>query len=163
MMLRIQLRESRKRSRGQSLAEFALVFPVLMLVLGGIIQFGVIFWGQNTLTQVVRDTGRWAATQQICNTVPARDGIVATANSIAGQSALIGYTTGEFNLTTNTTVEWPVQPPPNDTDPCPPLDNQDVRYVAITISHRVPIFFPFVPGNGQLSSSTSFRMEPKPQ
>ena len=158
-----QLRESRKRSRGQSLAEFALVFPVLMLVLGGIIQFGVIFWGQNTLTQVVRDTGRWAATQQICDTAAAQTAILATANKIAGQSSLIGYTARRVHPRTNTTIEWPVQPPPNDTDPCPPQDNQDVRYVAISITHSVPIFFPFVPGNGQLSSSTSFRMEPKPQ
>ena len=50
---------NRRRSRGQSLAEFALVFPILMIILGGIIQFGIIFWAQNTLTQVARDTGRW--------------------------------------------------------------------------------------------------------
>jgi len=162
MTSRNQLRGSRKRSSGQSLAEFAIVFPVLMLVLGGIIQFGVIFWAQNTLTQVVRDTGRWAATQQICDTGPARTAILATANSIALQSSLIGYTAGEFDLT-NTTIEWPAQPAPHDTDPCPPADNQDIRYVTITIEHNAPIFFPFVPGNGQLSSSTDFRMEPKPQ
>ena len=39
-----------------------------MLILGGIIQFGIIFWGQNTLTQVARDTGRWASTQVTCPT-----------------------------------------------------------------------------------------------
>jgi Flp pilus assembly protein TadG len=162
MTSRIQLRGSRKRSSGQSLAEFAIVFPVLMLILGGIIQFGVIFWAQNTLTQVVRDTGRWAATQQICDTGVARTAILATANDIAGQSSLIGYTAGEFTLG-NTTITWPVQPPPHDTDPCPPNDNQDVRYVTISMTHTAPVFFPFVPGNGQVSSSTDFRMEPKPQ
>ncbi|HEX5147885.1 MAG TPA: TadE family protein, partial [Candidatus Limnocylindrales bacterium] len=58
----------RSRQHGQSLAEFAIVFPVLFLIVAAIIQFGLIFWSQNTLTQVARDTGRWAATQQACST-----------------------------------------------------------------------------------------------
>jgi Flp pilus assembly protein TadG len=145
----------RKRSSGQSLAEFALVFPILMLIIGGIIQFGIIFWGQNTLTQVVRDTGRWAATQIDCTTTAP---VIATANAIAAQSSLIGYTAGEFNGT-NTTVAWRQEPP---SGPCPPIDNQDEAWVRITINHSVPVFFPFVPGNGALSSSTEFRMEPAP-
>ena len=29
-----------------------------VLFLGGIVQFGIVFWTQNTLTQVVRDTGQ---------------------------------------------------------------------------------------------------------
>jgi Flp pilus assembly protein TadG len=144
-----------RAKEGQSLAEFAIVFPVLMLIIGGIIQFGIIFWGQNTLTQVVRDTGRWAATQTSCG---ATGPIIATANSIAAQSSLIGYTAGEFTGS-NTTVTWRSEPT---SGPCPPTDNQDEAWVAISISHTVPIFFPFVPGNGQLSSSTEFRMEPEP-
>jgi Flp pilus assembly protein TadG len=151
-------RVRRRQSRGQSLAEFALVFPVLMLIIGGIIQFGLIFWGQNTLTQVVRDTGRWAATQTDCIPASAVGPVIATANAIAAQSSLIGYTPGEFNGT-NTTVTWRSEPVG---DPCPPVDNQDEAWVRITINHSVPIFFPFVPGNGQLASTTEFRMEPAP-
>ena len=49
---------SRTHGRGQSLVEFALVFPILMILVGGIIQFEIIFWAQNRLTQVARDTGR---------------------------------------------------------------------------------------------------------
>jgi hypothetical protein len=150
---------SRGRSRGQSLAEFAIVVPVLMLVLGGIIQFGIIFWGQNTLNQVVRDTGRWAATQQgDCLTGPGRTAqellIEATADDIAATSSLIGFD-GSFDAA-DVTVGWTGTP-------CPPHDNQDEAWVDITIEHSVPIFFPLVPGNGQLSSSTEFRMEPEPQ
>src|ERR1044072_6391792 len=48
----------RHRERGQSLLEFALVFPIFVLFLGGIVQFGIILWGQKTLNQVVRDTAR---------------------------------------------------------------------------------------------------------
>jgi Flp pilus assembly protein TadG len=146
-----------KRSRGQSLAEFALVFPILMLIIGGIIQFGIIFWGLNTLTQVVRDTGRWAATQIDCTPAGVAP-VIAKANAIATQSSLIGYTAGDFNGT-NTTVVWRSEPI---SDPCPPTENGEEAWVTITISHTVPTFFPFVPGNGQLTSSTEYRMEPRP-
>jgi Flp pilus assembly protein TadG len=156
MLHRVGPSRSRHRSRGQTLAEFALVFPVLMLILGGIIQFGIIFWGQNTLTQVVRDTGRWAASQQDCTASEVAP-IIGTANQIAAQSSLIGYSSGSPWTAANVSVSW--QKLVN-TDPCPPTTNQQTSFVTVTITDRVPIFFPFVPGNGNLSSSTQFRMEP---
>lgn len=153
MLHRVGRSRSRHRSRGQTLAEFALVFPVLMLILGGIIQFGIIFWGQNTLTQVVRDTGRWAASQQDCSAAEVTQ-IINTANQIALRSSLIGYSTNQWTGS-NVTVSWTTAPPL-----CPPTSNQQTSFVTVTITHRVPIFFPFVPGDGNLSSSTQFRMEP---
>jgi Flp pilus assembly protein TadG len=138
-----------RRSRGQSLAEFAIVFPVLMLILGGIIQFGIIFWGQNTLTQIARDTGRWAASQTTC---PTSANVAPTANVIAAASSLIGYRT-PADLTVVVGMSG---------DPCPVADNSKVAYVTINLSHQVPIFFPFVPGNGNLTTSAQFRMEPAP-
>jgi Flp pilus assembly protein TadG len=152
----IPLRRSRHRSRGQSLAEFALVFPILMLVIGAIIQFGIIFWGQNTLTQIARDTGRWAATQQGCTAgtvAPAVD-VLGTAKSIALNSSLIGDS-ATWTSPANVDVSWTGTP-------CPPTDNQTVAFVKITINHRVPIFFPWVPGDGNLTTFAQFRMEPKP-
>jgi Flp pilus assembly protein TadG len=149
----------RDRSAGQGIAEFAVVFPVLMLILGGIIQFGIIFWGQNTLNQVVRDTGRWAATQQDCNTGTAKAPLVATANAIAAGSNLIGFAPNSITPA-EVTVDWRAEPAPG---PCPPTDNTEEAWVTITIEHDVPIFFPFVPGSGHLSASTEYRMEPLPQ
>ena len=54
---------SRDGARGQALVEFAIILPVFVLFLAGVIQFGILFWAQNTLTQIARDTGRWASTQ----------------------------------------------------------------------------------------------------
>jgi len=169
---------NRRRSRGQSLAEFAIVFPILMLVVGGIIQFGLLFWAQNTLTQVVRDTGRWAATQQAspCDTI---GNLASTADTIAKNTSLIGYTSGQWSSasytkysnntplpasapsTTGIEAVW-TQDPPSPAKPCPPVDNQTVWYVTIRASSRAPIFFPWIPGNGNLSSTAQFRMEPTP-
>lgn len=142
------------RTVGQSLVEFALVFPIFMLLVGGIIQFGLIFWAQNTLTQVVRDTGRWAATQQDCVDVAP---VVATANDIAALSSLFGYQNGSWT-STNVVVTWQVVPG----EPCPPVDNSTAAFVTIRVDHTVPIFFPLIPGDGVLTSSTQFRMEPAP-
>ena len=138
-------------SQGQSLAEFAIVFPILMLILGAIIQFGVIFWGQNTLTQIARDTGRWASTQNGCDTTTVD--VLGTAKNIAAGSSLVGPSTGWNG--SNVQAVWTGTP-------CPPLDNTHVAWVRITINHQVPVFFPWIPGDGNLSTVAEFRMEPQP-
>lgn len=147
-------RYRRRLGGGQAIVEFALVAPILMALLGGIIQFGVIFWGQNTLNQIARDTGRWAATQVSCG-----DGfkaqVVSTANAIADESSLIGYA-GNPSAFTVTTVEWVPA------TACIPKTNQDVVWVRVSLQYKVPIFFPAFPF-GTISSSAEFRMEPAPQ
>ena len=152
-MIRGTLRGKPRDTSGQSLVEFAIVFPVLFLIIAGIIQFGLIFWGQNSLNQVVRDTGRWAATLQACD-AGARASVVTTANNVAGTSSLVGYTPGSWT-STNVAVSFVGTP-------CPPTDNLQVAWVRITIQHSVPIFFPLIPGGGNIASSTEFRMEPAP-
>jgi Flp pilus assembly protein TadG len=86
LLSRIQLRYSHTlhRMRGQSrngsaAIEFAMVAPVLFLMLFGIIESGVIFFGSSALQNATDDTGRlvrtgqavgWTATQfkaQICS------------------------------------------------------------------------------------------------
>lgn len=176
---------------GQALAEFAIVVPVLIALLGGIIQFGLIFWTQNTLTQVVRDTGRWAATQQSCSLYNATSNtsgvnIANQANLVAGNASLLGYTTGEWTATSESSdtgvaafssegvaVAWVKESDPAN-EGCPPTDNASVYHVTIKINHVVPIFLPglqYLPGIGQcdntgchimLSSTAQYRMEPAP-
>lgn len=165
------------RANGQSVAEFALVLPVLVAILGGIIQFGLVFWAQNTLTQVVRDTGRWAATQQYggsqrstnsCATTANANGVAAEANAVAASSSLLGYTgqwtvgtqytpgstpsIGSFAAGEGVAVMWAdATPSALTTDACPPPDNTQVWFVTIKINHTVPTFFPgmqYLPGLG---------------
>ena len=144
-------RPVKARLRGQALAEFALVVPILALVIAGIIQFGLIFWSQQTLTQIARDTGRWAATQLDCSNTGA---VAATANSIAANSTLFGYDGSLKNVSTT----WRIDVGTN----CPPTSNQEVAFVIVQVDHDIPIFFPWVPGNGALTTTAEFRMEPEP-
>ncbi len=160
-----------RRGRGQSVAEFALVLPVLVAIIGGIIQFGLIFWAQNTLTQVVRDTGRWAATQQYggsqpstnsCATAANANAVAAEADAVAASSSLLGYTgqwtagtlyttppISSFAASEGVAVMWTDETNPKQTnssgiviDACPPPDNTQVWFVTIKINHSVPTFFP---------------------
>lgn len=54
-------RASRRRERGQATAEFALVLPLLLLLVTGIIQFGLLFDHYITLTDAVRSGARTLA------------------------------------------------------------------------------------------------------
>ena len=141
-------RSHARSSGGQSLVEFAVVFPVFMLILGGVIQFGIIFWGQNTLNQIVRDAGRYGATVPDCAT----NDIVARTQEIAASSSFVG-TLGAVSVTL----------PDAGSDPgvCPPDTNTRAVWLRIDAAAQVPIFFPWVPGNGNISSSARFRMEPQ--
>jgi Flp pilus assembly protein TadG len=162
----------RKRRQGQSLAEFAIVFPVFMLVVGGIVQFGIIFWGQNTLNQIVRDSGRYAVTEPNCSSTSQAD-VQTHINSVVSNGSFAGTVTSKtLVMPTNGELVGtpPVADPVSDQmvgtvstptpNYCPPVSNGDHVWLRITITAQVPIFFPFVPGNGNISSTALFRMEP---
>lgn len=54
--------DQRKKTRGQAVVEFALVLPILLLLLLGISEFGRAFLTLNSLTQAAREGARIAAT-----------------------------------------------------------------------------------------------------
>ena len=57
--------------RGQTMVEFAIVLPVLCLLLFGAIQFGILFNNYVTLTDAVRAGARKAAvSRQVTGTTP---------------------------------------------------------------------------------------------
>lgn len=62
---------------GQALVEFAIVVPVLLLLVMGLIQFGFIFNGQIILTSAVREGARLAVVNTDDNDV--KDRVEASA------------------------------------------------------------------------------------
>ncbi len=50
----------RRRESGQAMVEFALVLPILLAVLCGIIDFGWLYYNQLTLTNAAREGARYA-------------------------------------------------------------------------------------------------------
>jgi len=69
---RIQIRSE----QGQSMTEFALVLPVLALILFAVLQFGIVFNNYVTLTDAARAGARRAA---VSRQDPNRDSAVITA------------------------------------------------------------------------------------
>lgn len=55
------MRRRRERERGQALVEFALVLPLFLLLLLGIVQFGTVFRDYIALTDATRVGARQAA------------------------------------------------------------------------------------------------------
>jgi Flp pilus assembly protein TadG len=77
------------RRRGQALPEFALILPVLALILLSIIQMGFIFAAQVGITNAVREAARLAAV-----TSPTLDSVQATSNGDKVYFDLTNTTTG---------------------------------------------------------------------
>jgi Flp pilus assembly protein TadG len=69
----------RRAKRGQSAVEFALVLPVLMLVVLGIVDFGRVFIAANALTHGTREAVRFSTV----------NGAVSTANLAAIRNQVI--------------------------------------------------------------------------
>jgi len=158
------------------------VFVVFFMVVAGIIQFGLILWSINTVTQVARDTARWAATQSMspCDDTGGvnRASLAATAGQLAVQMQLVGYRAGTWTTAVpmdsvgpeGVGADWP-NPDPSYlfASDCPPADNQTPWMVRVRVNHVVPIFFPglqFVaPPCGAsgfcIASTAELRMEPK--
>ncbi|MEX0626505.1 MAG: TadE/TadG family type IV pilus assembly protein [Chloroflexota bacterium] len=184
-------RQARSR-RGQALVEFALVLPILLMLVGGIIQYGVIFATKHSLIQVARDTGRWAATQAfdpcLSATTASPPEPVTEADAIAQQSRLMGYAAGDWNALTFTAYAdnepMPATPPNSEWvevvwsyqngEPCPTVDSTTAAYVTVRLTHRAPVFLPglaYLPGLGAcdtngcylpITTTARFRMEARP-
>ena len=85
-----------RQERGQSVAEFALVLPLMMLVLLGIVQFGMVFKQYITLTDAVREGARKAA---VARHRTDRDSYARGAVVTAGGDLGSGFTTGNVSVT----------------------------------------------------------------
>ena len=57
----MNLKRTIKNERGQTMTEFAFVLPILLVVLFGIVQFGIIFNNYVTLTDAARAASRKGA------------------------------------------------------------------------------------------------------
>ncbi len=163
--------------RGQALVEFSLVIGLFMLVIGGLVQFGIVLWSQNAINDVARDTARWAVTQSTspCDSPAARSALASRANQLARGASLVSYSPGMWSSAPQISslgdegvgVDWQGDTPfPDD---CPPSNASKVWTVRVRVNHVVPIFIPFLrfaaPACGSngfcLSTTTELRMEPK--
>lgn len=171
----------RRPATGQAMVEFALTIGLFMLVVGGLIQFAMILWSQNTVNQVTRDTARWAVTQSAspCDSSATRAALANTANALAEQWSLLSHSPwGSASAVdavgpSGVGADWYAVDPPEGLEvfatDCPPSDNRVPWAIEVRINHTVPIFIPglqfIASGCGApgfcISSTAELRMEPK--
>ena len=132
-----QIRNALENKKGQSLIEFALVVPMLLLLVIGIAEFGRAWMTQNILTGAAREAVRVAAVPDPPGGIPAA---TARANQILTSA---GITTATVSV---------VDAPAN------------FGAVTVTVNYNFPVVIAgFIPGLNNatfpLSSTTTMRRE----
>jgi Flp pilus assembly protein TadG len=122
-----------RKSKGQAMVEFVFVLPILMLVLFGIIQFGITFSHYVTLTDAVRAGARTAAVS--------RQSPTRTSDVVAKVRASSENLIPSSNITVTST--W--------------THGSDV-VVAATVPYSIHLLG-LVIASGNLSSTTTERVE----
>lgn len=129
-------RQSRDGERGQSLVEFALIAPLLFLLLFAVIQFGFLMGGQIGLTNGVRETARYAATLPNATTAQVRTELLTKQLP----KAVPGFRGGNI-VAASTTVTYCWYPNPNNVAGTFPSFS---KRVIVTAVYRHPLFVPLV-------------------
>lgn len=74
-------------SRGAAVVEFALVVPILLLLVFGIIQYGLYFWAMQGGSDIARSAARMSAVGDPPTCTAFRDQIGDEIDSLTGTSA----------------------------------------------------------------------------
>lgn len=120
---------SRRHQRGVAAVEFAIVIPLLVLIVGGIIEFGRVLWYLDALTKATRDGGRLmsdAPKMELVNYAGTAKGLVQNAATAAGLSPTL--TSGNISVQCDYGAGWVA---------CTNAASQSVpgpRYVTVAIT-----------------------------
>jgi Flp pilus assembly protein TadG len=143
----MRLRRRLRNEEGQAIVEFALVLPLLMGLLLGIVQFGVIFNNYETITDAAR--------------VGARQAIVARFSGDNGASAVAAAKSAASNLDLSAPGAVTAHSCPSATPSCATDDwatTGNVVTVTVTYPYSIKILDWTVKA-GSLTSSSKERLE----
>lgn len=131
----MQLVTRQRSESGQGLVEFALITPLLFILLFGIIQFGATFGGQVGLSNAAREVARYASTMAA---TPANATLATTYAPTVLQRSVPAYAGGA-----TVSVTYCYYP-----DPTSPVTYSRKVIVSITYGHTlfVPLVGVFVDG-----------------
>jgi hypothetical protein len=141
----------RRPYEGQALTEFALIAPILFLLLFGVLQVGLLFGSQNGLVNGVRDAARRAATYRVNDASLADPGIL-TAICTAVRNQLVAELSQELPGFSATRLHapagehlisyhWQSNPGPAPTGPDPA---NSFLYVQVNAAYDHPLYVPLV-------------------
>jgi Flp pilus assembly protein TadG len=160
----MKLRSVRRREEAQSLAEFALILPVFLILVFGIIDFGMGLRAYITVAQATREGARYGIVGNAAGTFTAGgsgDCNGSTTTNIVGKvcSTMNGLRLTDLQTVTTTC------PTTSTTPPCNPGDSIQVhaeyRYHYITPVKALVNFITAgtMPNYITVSSTTTMRQE----
>ena len=128
----------RRASDGQAMVEFALIAPIFFLLLFSIIQFGILFGGQNGLVASARELARYAAPYRVKTFVDASnvcaDGRLRTQIDTFMRQSIPGY--APTNVKSRTiTYSWG-----------PNANGTYYVQLKIRVAYNYPLYVPLVGG-----------------
>jgi Flp pilus assembly protein TadG len=154
----------RPAARGQSLAEFALVLPILMLILMGIIQLGILFGAQIGVINGVRETARYGSLSPTTagNQTANGTAVVNHLQNVVLPGSVIGFSSGSVRSPSATYCSYAN----------PGGGTYSVR-LTVTVTYAHPLFIPLIgaildpldgasDGAYALSTAERFRVENLP-
>jgi Flp pilus assembly protein TadG len=144
LIVRAPGRVTPRRSRGQSLVEFALVFPIIVLLVMAFMEIGRAVFAYNTIANAARQGARVAAVNQLadvteCDESRPIEDPYEPHWSMRGCAILAAKTLGIS--TSNVSVAY--APPPATTVDCDPELNVGC-IAAVTVTYNFTLTTPFV-------------------
>jgi len=143
-------------TRGQSLMEFALVLPLVLLVAFGITEFGRAYYQYNTLSKAIRDGARYMSshTYNSTNITNAKNLVVYGQTSGGSTPALPGLTTSTINVTPSggTTPYDEINPPQQITVGVNsyPFNSLVPGVISLNVTFSPQVMFRYVGPNARL-------------
>lgn len=131
-LLRRTRRDRRGRSRGQGLVEFAIVLPVIMLVIMGLLDLGRAIYTYNTLAQASRQAARVAIVDQTSDVITDQAIDSAATLGLAASNVDVCFKTEDTSATDCSTSD----------DDCPQADRV-IGCLAVVKTHVS--YAPFTP------------------
>jgi Flp pilus assembly protein TadG len=162
----------RAKPRGQAMVEFALVFPIFILLLVGLFDFGRVIWVNDTLASAAREAGRFAivhggSSSSLCPMGPAAPTAIVppldtTACPVYSPSrqaikdVAMSWASGTSSDITVSVCYGAVTSCSGDTDE-PNADNRRGTQVMVTVTSYVRLSVPSLlgfPGINETATST---------
>jgi Flp pilus assembly protein TadG len=96
----------RRREEGQTIVEFVLVAPLLLMIVFGIVQFGIAFKNSIVVTDAVRAGARKAAVSRVAPdpVATAKQAVIAAAGDLDGTKLNVIVTPGQLPWVAGNTV-----------------------------------------------------------
>jgi Flp pilus assembly protein TadG len=135
-------RRRRARGRGQALTEFALVIPIFLLVLSGILDFGFMLYSRMTVINAAREGARAAVMAPVKSTIPTVvQGRVVSAATGSGLTMANLVVTTACDRTSGTACTFTTN------TPAQPADAKAGDSVKVTVDYSYTSFFPLLFGS----------------